>query len=65
MHVHHRVCIQCVYRGRLSSGLINQLSDVGQIPAQRFSQHAQRLYTLHQAHRALRRLLQLPLRLIG
>ncbi len=54
-----------MYRGGLSSGLIDQLSDVRQIPAQCFSQHAQRFYPVNQTLCAILHLLQLTLRLIG
>lgn len=53
-----------MYRGSLSPGLINQFSDVRQIPAQCFSQHAQRLYPLHETLCAILHLLQFTLRLI-
>lgn len=53
-----------MYRGSLSPGLIDQLPDVRQIPAQCFSQHAQWLYPLHETLCAMLHLLQLTLRLI-
>lgn len=62
--VYFSLCV-FVYRGGLASGLIDQLSDVRQIPAQCFSQHAQRLYPVHQTLCTMLRLLQLTLRLIG
>lgn len=58
---------ECVFmhRSSLSTGLINQFSDVGQVPAQCFTQDAQWLYSLHQTLCVMLRLLQLTLRLIG
>lgn len=54
-----------VYRSSLASGLIDQISDVGQVPAKRFSQHAQRLHAFQEAFCAKLRLLNLAPHLIG
>lgn len=54
-----------MYRCGLPSGLVNQGSDLRQVPVQRFSQHAQWLYPLHQTLRTMLCHLQLMLSLIG